>query len=121
MEGLSNPNKLEALSEQSKAKKLWDESQDKSSARLDRYLSEIHHAEDSVPIVDYMNRWCNIIQTPNSPTPQENHRMLPLFSLEECDNLDKYNKVINEFLVQILQRTPSHMTKTFYDIVTPGL
>jgi len=100
MEGLSNLNKLEALSEQSKAKKLWDESQDKSSARLDRYLSEIHPAEDSVPIEDYMKR-CNVIQTPNSPTPQENHRMLPLFSLEERDNLDKNNKFRNEFSVRI--------------------
>ena len=95
MQGLLNPNKLEALWEQSKAKKLWDESQDKSSARLDRYLSEIHPAEDSVPIKDYMNRWCNVIQTPNSPTPQENHRTPQLFSPEERDNLDKYNKFIN--------------------------
>ena len=95
MQGLLNPNKLEALWEQSKAKKLWDESQDKSSARLDRYLSEIHPAEDSVPIEDYMNRWCNVIQTPNSPTPQENHRMPQLFSPEERVNFDNYNKFIN--------------------------
>ena len=99
MEGLSNPNKLEALWEQSKAKKLWDESQDNSSARLDRYLSEIHPAEDSVPIEDYMGRWCNVIQTPDSPTPQENYCMPQLFSPEERDNLDRYNKFIIEFSV----------------------
>jgi hypothetical protein len=101
MEGLSNPNKLEALWEQSKAKKLWDELQDKSSARLDRYLSEIHAAKDSVPIEDYMNRWCNVIQTPNSPTPQENHRIPQLFSPEERVNLDNYNKFINKLSVRI--------------------
>ena len=55
--------------------------------------------EDSVPIKDYMGRWCNVIQTPNSPTPQENHSMPQLFSPEERDNLDKYNKFINEFSV----------------------
>ena len=55
--------------------------------------------EDSVPIKDYMGRWCNVIQTPNSPTPQENHCIPQLFSPEERDNLDKYNKFINEFSV----------------------
>jgi len=99
MEGLSNPDKLEALWEQSKAKKLWDNSQNKSSDHLDQYLSKSHLAEDSVSIEDYMGRWCNIIQNPNSPTPQENHRMPQLFSPEEHDNLDKYNKFINEFSV----------------------
>ena len=39
MEGLTNPNKLEILWEQSKAKKLWDDSQNKTSAQLDQYLS----------------------------------------------------------------------------------
>jgi hypothetical protein len=105
MEGLTNPNKLEALWEQSKAKMLWDELQDKSSVRLDRYSSEIHLVEDSVPIEDYMNRWSNVIQTPNSPTPQENHHIphatRRLCSPEEHDNLDKYNKFINEFSVLI--------------------
>ena len=52
-----------------------------------------------------MNRWCNVIQTPNSPTPQENHRIphatRRLCSPEERDNLDKYNKFINEFSVRI--------------------
>jgi hypothetical protein len=99
MEGLSNPENLEALWEQSKAKKLWDDSQNKSSAQLDQYLSESHPVEDSVPIKDYMGRWCNVIQTPNSPTPQENHRMPQLLSLEERDNLDRYNKFMNEFSV----------------------
>ena len=75
MEGLSNPDKLEALWEQSKAKKLWDESQRKQPTRLDRYLSKSHPANDSIPIEDYMGRWCNVIQTPSSPTPQEKHRM----------------------------------------------
>ena len=100
MEGLSNPNKLEALWEQSKAKKLWDESQSKSPAQLDQYLNETHPAEDSVPIDDYMNRWCKVIWTPNSPTPQENYHMPQLFSLEEWDNLDRYNKFMNEFSVR---------------------
>ena len=75
MEGLSNPDKLEALWEQSKAKKLWDESQSNSPTQLDQYLSESNPAEDSVPIENYMGRWCNVIQTPSSPTPQENHCM----------------------------------------------
>ena len=75
MEGLSNPDKLEELWKQSKTKKLWDESQSKPLAQLDQYLSESHLAEDSVSIEDYMGRWCNVIQTPNSPTPQENHRI----------------------------------------------
>ena len=48
-----------------------------------------------------MSRWCNVIQTPNSPTPQENHRTAQLFSLEERDNLDKYNQFINELSVRI--------------------
>ena len=71
MEGLNNPNKLEALWKQSKAKKLWDD----SHRPLDQHLSQHHPAEDSVSIEDYMSRWCNIIQTPNSPTPQEDYRM----------------------------------------------
>jgi len=100
MEGLTNPDKLETLWEQSKVKKLWDDSQNKSSARLDQYLSEYHSAEDFVSIEDYMSRWCNVIQTPNSPTPQENHRMPQLFSPKERDSLDKYNKFINEFSVR---------------------
>jgi len=101
MEGLTNPDKLETLWEQSKVKKLWDDSQNKSSARLDQYLSEYHSAEDFVSIEDYMSRWCNVIQTPNSPTPQENHHMPQLFSPKERINLDNYNKFINEFLVRI--------------------
>ena len=76
-------------------KKLWDDSQNKSMTELGQYLSQSHPTEDSVSIEDYM------IQTPNSPTPQENHRMLPLFSLEERDNLDKNNKFRNEFSVRI--------------------
>jgi len=100
MEGLSNPNKLEALWEQSKAKKLWDESQCKSPNQLDRYLSETHPVEDFVPIEDYMGRWCNVIQTPNSPTPRENHHMPTLLSLEERDNLEKYNRFMNELSVR---------------------
>ena len=81
---------LETLWEQSKVKKLWDDSQNKSLARLDQYLSESHPAEDSISIEDYMSRWCNIIQSLNLPTPQENHRTSHLFSLVECNNLDKY-------------------------------
>ena len=101
MEGLTNPNKLETLWEQSKAKKLWDDSQNKISAPLDQHLSESHPAEDSISIKDYMSRWCNVIQTPNSPTLPENHRTPQLFSPEECDNLDKYNQFINELSVRI--------------------
>ena len=52
MEGLTNPDKLEALWEQSKAKKLWDDSQ----RSLDQHLSQQHPAEESVPIEDYMSR-----------------------------------------------------------------
>jgi len=55
MEGLSNPDKLEALWEQSKAKNLWDNSQSKSPTQLDQHLSESHPEEDSVSIEDYMN------------------------------------------------------------------
>ena len=68
MEELTNPDKLEALWEQSKVKKLWDDSQNKSLTQLD--LSQSHPVEDFVSIEDYMSRWCNVIQTPNSPTPQ---------------------------------------------------
>ena len=99
MEGLTNPDKLETLWEQSKVKKLWDDSQNKSSSQLDQYLSKSHLAEDSVSIEDYMNLWCNVIQTPNSPTPQENHHMPQLFSPKERVNLDNYNKFINELSV----------------------
>jgi len=80
MEGLTNPNKLEALWEQSKVKKLWDDSQNKSLTQLDQYLSQPHPVEDSISIEDYMSRWCNVIQTPNSPTPQKDHRTPQLFS-----------------------------------------
>ena len=48
-----------------------------------------------------MSRWCNVIQTPKSPTPQENRGTPQLFSSEECDNLDKYNQFINELSVRI--------------------
>jgi len=68
---------------------------------LDQYLFESHPAEDSVSIEDYMSRWCKVIQTPNSPTPQENHRTPLPFSPEERDNLDKYNKFINKLSVRI--------------------
>jgi len=96
MEGLTNPNKLETLWEQSKAKKLWVDSQNRS---LNQYLSQSHPAEDSVSIEDYMSHWCNVVQTPNSPTPQEDHRMSQTSSSEKWNNLDKYNKFINEFSV----------------------
>ena len=99
MEGLPNPDKLETLWKHSKAKKLWDNSQNKTSVQLDQYLSNSHPAEDSISIEDYISRWCNIIQNPNSPTPQENHRTAQLFSSEELDNLDKYNQFINEISV----------------------
>ena len=69
MEGLSNPNKLETLWEQTKAKNHWDDSQSKSPTQLDQHLSEPRPNGDSVSIKDYMNRWCNVVQTPNSPTP----------------------------------------------------
>ena len=101
MEGLTNPDKLEVLWEQSKVKKLWDNSQNKSSTQLDRYLSEPHPAEDSVSIKDYMSCWCNVIQTLNSPTPKEDHRIPRLFSPEKHGNLDKYNKFINDLSVRI--------------------
>jgi len=101
MEGLSNPDKLEGLWEQSKAKKLWDESQSKSPTQLDQYLLESHPTNDSVPITDYMGQWCNVIQTPSTPTPQEDHCMPQLFSPEEHNNLDNYNKFMNEFSVRI--------------------
>ena len=46
MEGLTNPDKLETLWKQSKAKKLWDDSQNGTSVQLDQYLSNSHLAED---------------------------------------------------------------------------
>ena len=97
IEGLSNPDKLEALWEQSKAKELWDN----SHRPLDQHLSQTHPTEDSVSIEDYMSRCCNIVQTPNSPTPQKDHHMAQTFSLEKWNNLDKYNKFINELSVRI--------------------
>ena len=48
-----------------------------------------------------MSRWCNIVQTSNSPTPQEDHRMPQTCSSEKHDILDKYNKFINELLVRV--------------------
>ena len=98
MEGLSNPDKLEALWERSKAKKLWDDSQNRP---LDQHLSQTRPTEDSVSVKEYMGRRCNMVQTPNSPTPQENHRVPHIPSLEKWDNLDKYDKFINELSVRI--------------------
>src|SRR6185503_11010250 len=97
MEGLSNPDKLETLWEQSKAKKLWDD----SHRSLDQHLSQHHPADDSVSIEDYMSCWCNVAQSPNSPTPQEDHHMPQKSSSENQDNLDKYDKFINKLSVQI--------------------
>ena len=48
-----------------------------------------------------MSRWCNIVHAPNSPTPQEDHRMPQTSSSEKWGNLDKYDKFINELSVQI--------------------
>src|SRR6185295_7579883 len=48
-----------------------------------------------------MSRWCNIVHAPNSPTPQEDHRMPQTFSSEKWNNLDKYNKFINELSVRV--------------------
>ena len=62
MEGLSKPDKLEALWEQSKAKKLWDD-----SLKLDQHLSQTHPTEDSVSVKDYMSRWRNVVQVPTLP------------------------------------------------------
>ena len=98
MEGLTNPDKLETLWEQSKAKKLWVDSQNKS---LNQHLSQSHPAEDSVSVEDYISRWCNVVQTLNSPTPQEDHRMPQKNSTEKRDNLDKYDKFLNELSVRI--------------------
>ena len=52
MEGLSNPDKLKALWEWSKAKKLWDDLQNRS---LDQHLSQTQPAEDSVSVEEYMS------------------------------------------------------------------
>ena len=95
MEGLSNPDKLEALWEQSKVKKLWDD----SHRSLDQHLLQNHPAEDSVSIEDYMSRWYNIVQTPKSPTPQEDRCMPQTSSSEKRNNLDNYIKFINELSV----------------------
>jgi len=54
-----------------------------------------------------MSRWCNIVHAPNSPTPQEDHRMPQTSSSEKWDNLDKYNKFINELSVRIQGGWPS--------------
>ena len=97
MEGFNNLDKLEALWKQSKAKKLWDD----SHRSPDQHLAQIHPAKDSVTIEDCMNRWCNAIQTQNSPTPQEDYRTPRLFSPKERDNLEKYNKFINKLSVRI--------------------
>ena len=122
MEGLSNPDKLEALWERSKAKKLWDDSQNRP---LDQHLSQTRPTEDSVSVKEYMGRRCNMVQTPNSPTPQENHRVPHIPSLEKWDNLDKYDKFINELSVRIEGGWPpaakSHMMKTYCDILSDSL
>ena len=47
-----------------------------------------------------MSRWCNVVQIPNSPTPQDDHCMPQIYSSEEKDNLDKYDEFINELLVR---------------------
>ena len=108
-----------------KQKKLWDD----SHRSLDQHLAQNHPAEDSISIEDYMNRWCNAIQTKNSPTPKEDYRTPRLFSPKERDNLEKYNKFINELSVRIEGGWPpadhiphdSHMTKTFFDILSDPL
>jgi len=69
MEGLSNPDKLEALWEQSKAKKLWDESQVRPLNQLDRYLADSHPKHDSIPIEDYMGLWCIVIHQASFENP----------------------------------------------------
>ena len=96
MEGSDNPDNLEALWEQSKAKKLWDD-----SLKLDQHISQTHSAEDSIPIKDYISRWCNVVQIPYSPTPQDDHCMPHKYSSEENDNLDKYDEFINELSVRV--------------------
>ena len=96
MEGSDNPDNLEALWEQSKAKKLWDD-----SLKLDQHISQTHSAEDSISIKDYMSHWCNIVQIPDSPTTQDDHYMPQKYSSEENDNLDKYDEFINELLVRV--------------------
>ena len=94
MEGLNTPDKLETLWEQSKAKKLVDDSPD-------QHLSQTHPAEDSVSIKDYMSHWCNVVQIPNSPTLQDDHCIPQIYSSEERENLDIYDKFINELSVRI--------------------
>ena len=42
-----------------------------------------------------------MVQAPNSPTPQEDHRMPQTSSSEKWGNLDKYDKFINELSVRI--------------------
>jgi len=106
MEGLSNPDKLEKLWEESKAKKLWDESQSKLPSRLDQHLTTSHPEDDSIPVRDYMDRWCNVIdqfpsnvQTPRSPTLAVDGRMLTLFSPEEHASFEKYNMFMNDLSI----------------------
>jgi len=79
--------------------KLLDDTKPKT--QLDKYLTESHPTTDSLPIQDYMGRWCNFIQVPSSPTPQESHHMPQLISTEERDNLNRYDKFMNEFSVRI--------------------
>ena len=71
-----------------------------SEEAVGQFTKQSHPVEDSVSIEDYMSRWCNTIQTPNSPTPQEDLRMPRLFSPKERDNLEKYDKFINELSVR---------------------
>ena len=108
MEGLSNPDKIEGHWEQSKAKKLWDESQSRFPSRLDKHLATTHPPDDSFPVQDYMGRWCNTIhQTTSdsqdlpSPTPASHQRMPPLFSPEELENLEKYNSFMNDLSIRV--------------------
>ena len=48
-----------------------------------------------------MSRWCNVVQIPDSPTPQDDHCMPQKYSSEENDNLDKYDEFINELSVRV--------------------
>jgi hypothetical protein len=47
-----------------------------------------------------------MVQAPNSPTPQEDHRMPQTSSSEKWDNLDEYDKFINEHSVRIESGRP---------------
>ena len=82
-------------------------------SRLDRHLASIDRSDDSVPIEDYMIRWCNAIHQPDSnihfpksPTPASKEPVSPTeldsrHSADKLENLQKYNNFMNDLSIRV--------------------